>query len=265
MTDHADRERIIDKVQKLYAHAESAKAIGNEAEAQAFAAKIQELLTAYKLSQADIHRAKGQVEEPINMNYVHFDGQRNSRLAWTEQLARIVCPAYYCRFFVCTGTTSLGIIGAETDRQVCEFMLVTLARFIMKLSDREARAARYRAWVAAGKPSSGAAPEARGFKADFIAGFIVRLRQRFDDEIRPKVDPKAQANTQAIVLLRRDTLTRVDQWAKDNLKLHAASRTNHSFRARTEGYKRGIAAANEINLKPNAVSAGSPKAPKELR
>ena len=41
-----DTERIIDKVRKLQAHADSAAEIGSEEEAEAFAAKVQELLTA---------------------------------------------------------------------------------------------------------------------------------------------------------------------------------------------------------------------------
>jgi len=41
----SDVETIIDKLRKLRAHAESAQKIGNEAEAQAFAAKVQELLS----------------------------------------------------------------------------------------------------------------------------------------------------------------------------------------------------------------------------
>lgn len=49
MTTEA-KEKTLDKVQKLHAHAESAKELGNEA----FAAKIQELLTAYKLSMAEV-------------------------------------------------------------------------------------------------------------------------------------------------------------------------------------------------------------------
>lgn len=45
-----DREKILEKLRKLQAHADSAAEIGNEAEAEAFAAKVQELLTAYKIS-----------------------------------------------------------------------------------------------------------------------------------------------------------------------------------------------------------------------
>ena len=131
MPNETDRDKVIDKVIKLHAHAESAKALGNEEEAEAFAAKVQELLTAYKLSQSDLRDKSKVVEEPINVTTVRFDNRTGSRVAWSEHLAGIVCPAYYCKSFVLTGTNALGVIGQETDRQVCCCMLVTLARLIV--------------------------------------------------------------------------------------------------------------------------------------
>jgi hypothetical protein len=262
--NETDRDKVIDKVIKLHAHAESAKALGNEEEAEAFAAKVQELLTAYKLSQSDLRDKSKVVEEPINVTKVRFDNRTGSRVAWSEHLAGIVCPAYYCKFFVLTGTNALGVIGQETDRQVCCFMLVTLARLIVKIANKENRAYRIRICRTHpdGDPVTGKIPpECHGFKADFIAGFLKRLYERFQEEINPKTP---NANTQAIVLVRRDTLARVDQWSKANLALKDASHTHHGFRPMTEGYRRGMEAANDLNLKPNVVKGGG-QAPKELR
>jgi hypothetical protein len=48
------QEKILDKLGKIKAHMESAQEIGNEAEAQAFAAMLQSLLLKHKLEMTDI-------------------------------------------------------------------------------------------------------------------------------------------------------------------------------------------------------------------
>lgn len=53
---------IIEKIKKLMAHAESAKAMGSIAEAEAFAAKVQKLLNEYNLSRADITEDEARAE-----------------------------------------------------------------------------------------------------------------------------------------------------------------------------------------------------------
>jgi 1,6-anhydro-N-acetylmuramate kinase len=48
------QEKILEKLGKIKAHMESAQEIGNEAEAQAFASMLQNLLTKHKLEMTDI-------------------------------------------------------------------------------------------------------------------------------------------------------------------------------------------------------------------
>lgn len=87
-------DKVIDKVQKLHAHAESAKKIGNEAEAQAFAAKVQELLTQYKLSMSDVEFARRDDEDPIDQAEVnltkHGFRTKQVRIEWQEMLAAVI-------------------------------------------------------------------------------------------------------------------------------------------------------------------------------
>lgn len=249
----SNREEILEKIRKLHAHAESAAEIGSEAEAQTFAAKIQELLTAYKLSMDDVHRPAAE-KEPINATTVYWQTLnlkvRRVRIAWAEDLARMICQSYYCEFVISLGMGSIGLfIGTETDRKIAVFMYVTIARFLEKLAEREDRKFKYQSWVNAGKPATGRTGyEAHGFKAGFMFGFIQRLRERLDEEIRPKTP---QANTAAIVLVRKDALERAQSWSKENLNLKKVASLQQDDGSRI-GKQAGRKAADDVSLRPGA-------------
>jgi Protein of unknown function (DUF2786) len=248
------REKIIEQLRKLNAMAESAAEIGNEQEAQAFAAKVQELLTAYKLSQADVGFGPNKpAEEPINIAYITWKDlgleSRRTRVGWTERLANFIAQAYYCNFISCGWGGNIGMfVGAETDRKVAVYMFATIGRFLYNLAEKEDRKFKYQAWVDAGKPATGATPgHAHGFKAGFIYGFTNRLKERFDEEINPS-NSTASSNVTAIVLVRKNALDRVRSWQDDNVETHKVPgiRINDgSYDGRKQG--RAAASALEIN------------------
>jgi hypothetical protein len=57
---------IVAKLRKLVAHERSTRSIGSLAEAETFAAKIQDLLTAHKLSMSEIDFQAREEGEPID-------------------------------------------------------------------------------------------------------------------------------------------------------------------------------------------------------
>lgn len=264
-----ESERIIDKVRKLQAHADSAAEIGSEEEAQAFAAKVQELLTAYKLSAHDVGRPDAPKED-INTTYFGWTDiglkVRNVRVGWAERLARNVAHAYYCEFVISSYGGRIGFyVGRETDREVAVFMFITLARFLDKIANKEGKLHHLQQWKAAGSPANWSLPEhLSGFRAGFRMGFINRLWERFEDEVRPKVDPAANTHTQAIVLLRRDALAKAKDWMKDNLTLHRCSSVGLGDTSNADGQARGRAAADDVNLRPNVIS-GTKKSSGQLK
>jgi len=60
-----DKDKILDKLAKIKRHMESAQAIGNEQEAQAFAAALQTMLLNHKLEMTDVEYASEMKDEPI--------------------------------------------------------------------------------------------------------------------------------------------------------------------------------------------------------
>jgi len=248
MTAAEEREKILDKLRKLNAMAESAAELGSEHEAQAFAAKVQELLTAYKLNRADIG-GEAPKDEPINITYVSWRDlgleSRKVRVGWTERLGHFVAEAYYCDFVICGWGGHIGmLVGAETDRKVATYMYVTLGRFLQKLVEQEYAAA-WKRCLAAGDVTL-----CRGFKAGFTYGFLTRLKERFDEEVRPKADVPL-ATTTAIVHVRRDSLAKVKEWQKDNMNLRPVRGTQLDDGSR-EGRARGKSAADAVDLQGKA-------------
>ena len=64
------QEKILEKLGKIKAMADSAKEIGNEAEAQAFAAMLQNLLLKHKLDMTDVQYGVHLQEEPVEQSFV---------------------------------------------------------------------------------------------------------------------------------------------------------------------------------------------------
>jgi Protein of unknown function (DUF2786) len=260
------RDEILDKIRKLHAHAESAEEIGNEAEAQAFAAKVQELLTAYKLSMADIGTGKSVAEEPVGIEYITWQDLeldiRSKRVAWTEQLAQLISEAYYCKFVISRGVGRIGFfVGTDTDREIAKFMFITIGRALNKIAEAANRAYKIKLWKEAGSPRPYVEPdEARGYKAGFMVGFLQRLHERFREELNPKV---SVAQTQAIVLVRKDAIKRVNEWCDENLNLK--SMPGIGIRSgNSKGRAHGRDRANELSLKSNPISRTG-KSTKELK
>lgn len=253
-------EAILEKIKKLNAHAESAQAIGNEAEAEAFAAKVQELLTAYKLSMADLGRESRAQAEHIDCLYVTWKDlglpPKAQRVPWVEQLAILTAKAYYCEYVVSSRFGNIGFfVGTDTDRQVARFMFITLARALNRLAAEE-----YNKFFYANVVDGHLPKEKRGFKAGFMTGFIRRLSERFDDEVRPKA---GASSSTAIVLLRKDSLAKVQAWMKGHLDLRPLRGLSVGS-ANRDGYHRGRDVADGVNLRPNPIE-GQGREKQQLR
>ena len=73
------RDKMIDRIQKLLAHADSAKKLGNEEEAQAFAAKVNELLLKHKLSMSSVEVAAQDADDAMGLLLGERPASRSGR------------------------------------------------------------------------------------------------------------------------------------------------------------------------------------------
>src|SRR4051812_44988051 len=120
-----DMDKLVDRIKKMHAKAESAKQLGNEAEAFAFASAVQKLLLKHNLEMTDVEAALAAKEDPVKAHYFYPETfglpKRRSRVQWSELLARIVADAHMCGILPVRASNEFMIIGTRQNRQACEF------------------------------------------------------------------------------------------------------------------------------------------------
>jgi Mg-chelatase subunit ChlD len=139
-----DTEKIIDKIRKLSALAESEAAMGNEGAAENIAAKAQELLIKYKLTHKDIKLV--QETEPdyippimgkslVINPFLRVNARVKTRMPWLEKLAEIVANAYFCKSQWENG--DIWFYGLDMDREIAVFMFGKIVERAKRVHDQE--------------------------------------------------------------------------------------------------------------------------------
>lgn len=256
---------ILDKITKLKKHAESADAIGNEAEATAFAEMMQRLLAKHKLSMSDVEFHAYQTSNPVGQHSIDYTKypdveMKNSRQSWIEKLAGIVGRAHNCRFLVHPGSSRITLVGRKHEAEQCEFVLVTLQRYMERASER-ARHEYYHAHVADWRTRNlNVTLQMRGYRDNWLMAFVSRLSERYEEERRRL---QHEATTSSVALVRVSDLKVVDDWMKEKVDgkkrfssaggLGPVARTGHA-----DGQRHGRTAADAVNLRSNAVGPSAP-------
>lgn len=131
------KNSILSKIQKLAAKAESAKELGNLAEATAFSAKVSEMLTTHNLAMSDIN-----VEDEDEVN--GFDerdlGLTSSQGRWTISLLTVLCKHNYCdSVYTQTGKKDykVTIIGQPENVEVVKYLYSVLKRQFETIAKQE--------------------------------------------------------------------------------------------------------------------------------
>jgi hypothetical protein len=243
-------EKIIDKLKKLHNMAEGAAAVGNEAEAQAFAEAFQRMLNQHKLSMSDIDWNNLAKEEPVAEHHIDFTKYpdfetKRSTIQWESILAAIIAEAHYCQIIRYIGTNRFLLVGRKSDAEVAEYTIMTLLRAADKIAVRE-YGAYYRKCQAAGDVT-----RARGFKDAFLLGFINRIKERYD------LARNGDGTSTALVRIAREKKAVEDfMQAKreaGNLK-SLQSRKRWSFNE--AGRRRGREVADGMDLDGKAMHGG---------
>jgi hypothetical protein len=248
-----DHARLIDKLKKLQGLSEGHKAIGNEAEAQAFADMFQTLLMRHKLDMTDIEFAKLDAEEPVTNNDIDFSQHpefevKRSPIQWQTILASIIADAHYCQVLRYTGSNRFSLVGRKSDAAVAEYAIITLIRAAGRIATKE-YAAYYRQCQAEGNVR-----RARGFRDAFLLGFINRLKERYDAK------KTGDGTSTALVRIARERKAVAD-WmssAKENKEVRdLTSRKRWSMNE--AGRRRGRELADGVDIDGKAVRAGGPQ------
>lgn len=244
--------KLLERIKKLHNHAESAKQLGNEAEAAAFAAKVQELMAEHKLSFSHLTAVQQDAQDPLDREYVRPEGgpMKMKAVAWQLDLAKVLATNFGCYMVRSTGSADIILVGRDSDRAVAAYMITMLTMFAIKTHNTELRRARREAYV------EGDGLGARGFGAAFYSAFVATLRMRF--AAQRKTVEEAKGKGMALVLIDK-AVEEADAHAHKTMKLRMTAapqgRADGNDMGRAAGARAGKA-ADISGLNSNRVGGG---------
>jgi len=130
-------EEIKVKLKKLIDHAESAKQIGNLAEAELFASKVQDLLLKYNLSKKEIIEH----QEELEVSGIDTDTEvKKAHGNWMAILLNTLCEYNFCKAIFTSSKMDkqyqITIIGSYENVEVVSYLYDVLKNQLQRLSTK---------------------------------------------------------------------------------------------------------------------------------
>jgi hypothetical protein len=251
----AERDKLFERVMKLHRKAQSLMEMGNEAEAQTFMAGVEQMLTLYKLEMSNVEFALMQKADPVKYHGVNMDKYGLGKVrapAWHCLIIIACCKAHYCHPIFIDKTNHFLLIGRSQDRQVCEFMIVTLLRLAEKLADKAYVAHFYE------MKDLGDATLARGYRKSWITGFTHRVVERYEEMLETRERDAQKGSGTALIRINQETamVKRVTEDIKKGIGGTEAREVNTGKVRNHDGYGDGALAGDEVNLTGTGLAAG---------
>jgi hypothetical protein len=263
---------IIEKLRKLITHQKSAEEIGNIHEAEAFAAKIQDLLTAHKLEMSEVDFQAREEGEPIDWEKVdgnELDCAGNKvKVYWRVTLARAIAKVNSCQ--IVNNTRSRGrsffFVGRTSDRQLAKILYVYLVELGEEIctkaakQDREVQSLKFNVrnnisdysvppWAQAGFRAW-----MKHYRESWKVGFGEAVAKRLIDRYEETLKAQAAVSANAIVHIKRDALA-VTDFLKGKTQKGRGRLTGDNSNA--DGYARGQQTGNAVNLSPRTFNGAT--------
>lgn len=244
--DNLKLEQIKEKLRKLIAMEASAREIGNQAEAEAFAAKIQQLMIEYELEMDDL--AGGASQRVHNVGQEWFDttpltGSHESN--WVAILYCYCGKSSFCKvvlspIFNEKAPMRVTIYGDATNRELLHYMI---AQLVVKL--KELARSSFKKYDGPDKRNT--------YFRSFYRGACVGVRDKLLAEMKKEEDARPQVH--GLVL---NKMGAVQKYLNDNgITFGKASMTKTSS---SSGYTDGYSSGRSVTInKGVGGNAGSPK------
>lgn len=268
-TEGDHRDKIIDKIIKIQNLRESEAKMGNTAAAEAFAGAINKMLIENELNPTDIDYARATDRDPVielrvNLAKYRIKGSK-TRIAWQEELARIVARAHMCTFFLRSGSNDIWFVGTKSHATVGEYVYGCLVPAAFAMSEEARRAFRNECRRNCNYTKMDGFPEAYGYREAWIDAFIRRIAERFQEardaavkeaEAR-QVRQSVGAESQALMRLN-GAMTKVQNYVNDKFKgKSGANSLAARYRNNEAGAAAGRAAADRMPIGRRGVEGGS--------
>ena len=191
MTTEQQREEILGKVRKLISKRDSAEKIGNQAEADAFAAKITEMMAKYNIELFQLEKPDDQ-STTTDAVIQRVNHERRHEGDWGSVLFNTLCKFNFCSCFLkgdFDGYKNIEgiivIIGEPHNIATVKFMY----EYLMN-AGRELGRESYKSY---NNPDIKRNSYLRGFYRGFGISIYQRLRQQ-EEQLHSKFEAEAQAN-----------------------------------------------------------------------
>lgn len=241
------REKAIETLRKLLSAQAGELALGNEAAAHSFGAKVAELLIKHKLEISDIPDDERHNADPLATCQVQAhewgDQFKTERTDYIELLGNVIAEAYFCRLLCLIDSNTLILVGRVSDMWIARQVLCVITRTALSLCETELAEALFSQSARGFGYRLG--PEFNeDFRASFFQGFSERVRDRLRAE-RIKAELEAGACT---------ALARVDKDVEEYVKSEVKPIEDESERKRREliggAYAAGAVHGERVNIKP---------------
>lgn len=235
-----EKETIIQKIKKLHIKAENAKNIGSEAEANAFAQKVQEMLNKHKLDMSVLQfqdHAKAVIER-VSVDWPSYGHEFKDREEpWLAALLNIIARHNQCIIITYKRSNRMLLYGRKIDIESVDYLIKTLLPM--------ARLLGYRAYHKIYEEIRPLDPDERkrilkGYKESWKLGFVTGIREAIDEARRT-----AEAQSTSGALVRLDSLIEhvFNKVREDNpgITTSASKRTGiKNSEAFMNGHKSGV-------------------------
>lgn len=245
--DNVKIEAIKDKLRKLIAKEASAREIGNLAEAEAFASKIQELMIDYELEMDDImggaHRRIYSVGEEV------FDTEPLTQRHESNWVAILYCTCGPIAFTKAVYYSEMNekvpmkvkIFGDATNREMLHYIVAQLSVKLRALSRKSF----------ADYKKAGGTDKRNTYVRSFLKGANIGIRQK----LREDKEKAAQANNQVQgLILNKDAS--IQKYLND----HGYRFTSLSMKLGSSGsgYGAGVSAGRSIDINKGVGNGSGP-------
>lgn len=252
------QQKLIDKLVKLQAQKNSERELGNIEAAEAFAGMINKMLIEFELSQSDIDYARSADKDPVIEIFCDLSKYRpkshwrkeyqaenkNKRIAWQEELARVVANGHLCTFLIQQNSNRITFVGTKSHAIVAEYCYGTLVHAAQRMS--------VDANYAYNKFTS---PDLKrpGYRESWLAAFVARIAERLR-EIKlasvKNVSPDLNVQNNALMRLNQ-SLVKTQKYIDDKFSgknVKYASELQRGRMRNRNGVEDGKAAADRMNI-----------------
>jgi hypothetical protein len=264
---------VIDRLQKLIAHEKSVRQIGSIAEAEAFTARVQEMLTRHKLTMSDVEVRRRNAAEDIDMLGVHPHSAglplTSYRMSWQLSLGYAIARVNQCALLTIGSSTILYFAGRKSDRKAAARLFLYLLELAVETGNATAKlhlVEQRRLCEEKHGPSARRkmGQWMRNYRASFHRGFGEAIANRFllqyEKMLKAERDSNS-AHSPGLVLIREDALA-VRRFVDERLKLSrpASEKEQNNIRDNAgafngTGYAHGYRAGDCVALTDKVLVA----------